>query len=191
MGRIIISICGGSGSGKSMLAKHLAEKLGPEIAARIPTDFYLKTNHYCSREEFLQHPLQYDWELLTTILGGVDGTWITSPIYDFIHFERIAAEGGRSFILRPIMIMDAMIPYPIANIALFMRCPDEERKRRIIERDQQWRTRVIDYWNVHQVTLKNLLCSSPRFDLELDGLEPVETNVERVLSLLPACDTQI
>ena len=164
------------------------ERLGSDRAVRIPTDFYLKSNLYASLAEFFQHPLQYDWELLDTKLREADGTIITSPNYDFINFQRISVEGGRLFVLRPIIITDSMVPYPKANITILIKCPVEERRRRIIERDQQWKTRVIDYWDLQQVTLEDLMGRRPRFDFELDGMETVETNVERVLSLLSHID---
>jgi uridine kinase len=185
MTRTIISICGGSGSGKSSLAKEVNERLTPERSTRIPTDFYLKSNPYPSLAEFFQHPLQYDWELLETALGQADGTRVTSPNYDFIDFQRISSEGGRPFVLRPIIIIDSMVPYPNADITVFVKCPDEERRSRIMARDLVWKKHVIDYWELHQVTLADLIGRQAKFDLIVDGMMPIVENVEKILTLLP------
>jgi uridine kinase len=182
--QIIISICGGSGCGKSILTKHLAEQLGAEQAVRIPSDFYLKSNPYFTLAEFFRHPLQYDWDLLENALCETDGSSINSPNYDFIHFQRISGDGGRPFILRPIRIIDAMVPYPKAAVTVLLKVPEEERRRRIIERDKVWQTRVIDYWDLHQITLADMLFQKPRFDLELDGMESIHENAEKIIALL-------
>lgn len=93
MRRAILSICGGSGCGKSILTKHLVELLGSERAVRIPSDFYLRPNPYTTLAEFFQHPLQYDWDLLESELCETDGSSISSPNYDFVHFQRISSIG--------------------------------------------------------------------------------------------------
>jgi uridine kinase len=184
MKRVLISICGGSGCGKSMLAKLLVERLGPDRTVRIPTDFYLQSNPYSSLTEFYQHPLQYDWNLLKTALREPDGASITSPSYDFIHFQRISITGGRPFTLRLIILLDSMVPYPGADFTIFIHCADNERRRRIIERDRQWKTRVIDYWALHQLTLVDMLNSHPEIDLALDGSATSEENAGKILALL-------
>lgn len=184
MKRTILSICGGSGSGKSILAKHLVERLGAEFTVRIPTDYYLKPNPYPSLAKFMQHPLQYDWELLQAVLDEADGTSITTPIYDFTRFQRLAETGGRPFVLRPIIIMDAMVPYPSADLSFLVQCPMEERQRRIIERDRHWHTQVIKYWDLHQTTLAAMLCERQQFDLMINGMASLAENVERIFSLL-------
>ena len=91
--RFVVSICGGSGSGKSTLAKCIYENLGSELAARIPTDFYLKSNRFTSLEEFFKHPLEYDWELIDAALQEKDGEILTAPDYDFVTFQRITLQG--------------------------------------------------------------------------------------------------
>ncbi len=184
MHRGIISICGGSGCGKTFLAVRLAERLGLERAVRIPTDYYLKPNPYPTLAAFFQHPLEYDWELLDAVLAAADGTARSTPVFDFVNFRRLSERGGRAFTVRPIAITDAMVPHPSANLTVLVRCPEEERKRRIIERDQRWNTSVIDYWGLHQRTLADMLRTNPRFDLEIDGMDAVEGSLERVISLL-------
>lgn len=182
--RTVISICGGSGCGKSSLALRLVQVIGPERSCRIPTDFYLRSNPYPSLAEFFQHPLSYDWDLLEQNLHAGDGALVSNPVYDFVNFQRIAEDGCRPVVLHPIIILDAMRPYPKADLTILVNCPEEERKRRIIERDIRWKTRVIDFWELHQVTLADIVSESPQFDLALDGTASLNNNVTKVLSLL-------
>lgn len=186
MDKTIISICGGSGSGKSLLAKTLAEQLGAERAVRIPSDFYLQSNPYPTPAEFFQHPLVYDWDLLTRAMEQPLGTTISTPTYDFITFQRIACESGRPFTLQPVCIVDAMVPYPNADFTILLQCPEEERRRRIMARDTQWQTQVISYWDLHQVTLQAVMCEPSHFDLILDGRNAPEANAGRIRAMIAA-----
>jgi uridine kinase len=185
MDRILISICGGSGSGKSTLAKELAARLGEERASRVSTDFFLQSNPYPTLDEFFRHPLVYDWTLLAKRLQGAHGLARSTPQYDFIQFRRSAAEGGRPFTLRPIMILDAMLPYPAADFAFLIDTPDDVRRARIIARDQAWGTRVIDFWPQHQLTLAQLRQNNCQFTARLSGLDSIEDNLQRICALTP------
>lgn len=70
---LTLSICGGSGSGKSTIGKCIYEELGPERATRIPTDFYPKSNRFRSLVEYFRHPQEYDWDLIEAALQAQDG----------------------------------------------------------------------------------------------------------------------
>ena len=185
MARVLISICGGSGSGKSTLAKELAARLGEARASRVSTDFFLQSNPYPTLDEFFRHPLAYDWALLAERLQGAHGEARSTPQYDFLQFQRRAPEGGRPFNLRPLMILDAMLPYPAADFIFLVETPDEVRRARIIARDQAWGTRVIDYWPQHQLTLAQLHQAPRHFTAVLSGLAPIEDNLRRICALTP------
>lgn len=184
MKRVLISICGGSGSGKSTLAKALAAHLGPERACRVATDYFLLPNTFAALDEFFNHPLAYDWPLLAERLQGPHGAARSTPQFDFVQFQRIAPEGGRSFRLCPIMLLDAMLPYPASDFTFLIDTPDEVRRARIAARDQAWHTHVIDYWPQHQLTLAQVRQTSRAFTAVLNGLDPLEENLARILRAL-------
>lgn len=122
--------------------------------------------------------------MIEAALQAQDGQQIAIPDYDFINFQRLTLSGGRSFVMRPIVIIDGMIPYPKANVVVLLTAPDAERRRRIIARDKLWKTQVIRFWDQHQRTLAYLKSLPVRFDLVLDGLLPAEQNAKRVLAFL-------
>jgi len=68
LGRVVVSLCGPSGSGKSRLAQALAERLGTATSVRVPADDYLVPANE-AREAYLRQPLQYDWALLGAVLA--------------------------------------------------------------------------------------------------------------------------
>ena len=182
--RFVVSICGGSGSGKSTLAKCICERIGPDRAVRIPSDYYLRSNPYPTLAEFIQHPLEYDWALVEQVLNKKDGQVVQVPDYDFIRFQRISLNGSRSFVMRPIVLMDAMIPYVKANLTVFLDAPEDERRRRIAERDQRWKTQVSLNWEQHQRTLEYVNSLNVVYDMVLDGRQPVEENEEDVITCI-------
>lgn len=184
MPRIILSIWGGSGCGKSTLAKALAVRLGDARASRVPCDYFLKPNPYATLAPYALTPLAYDWDLIETCLTGVDGAERSAPSFDFNGFKRVAISGGPGFTLRPVMILDAMLPYPRADVIIRVYLPEDLRRQRIIARDAIWGTRVIDYWQHHQRTLTFAERIALPACLELDGREPVEHNLERILAAL-------
>jgi uridine kinase len=94
--KVIISICGGSGSGKTFLAIQLAERLGLDNAVRVPTDFYLKSRACLFPMSSVQHPLEYDWGLLDLALNEAAGVMISTPIGICIrrHWRRCCMNGN-------------------------------------------------------------------------------------------------
>jgi uridine kinase len=140
---LVLSICGGSGCGKSTLAKAVCARLGQENASRIPTDYYLCSNPFASLAEFMARPLAYDWPAVESALAEPQGTPVSTPDYDFVAFRRLAGRGGMDFVIRPLMIIDAMVPYPRADLTVLLDAPDDERRRRILARDHIWGTEVI------------------------------------------------
>ena len=180
--RFVVSICGGSGCGKSTLSKMICEQVGHQWSTRIPTDYYLLPNKFLSIDEFFKHPLEYDWELIDRALLENDGQILSTPDYDFVRFQRITLEGGRSYVMRPLVIIDAMLPYPKSNLAVFLDVPDDERRRRIIARDNIWQTQVISNWEQHQLTLDFAKNLDIIYDIIVDATQPIDIISEYVVS---------
>jgi uridine kinase len=182
--RVVISLYGGSGCGKSTLAKGVVERIGADRSVRIPADYYLRPNPYPTLQEFFQHPLEYDWELLARVLQERDGQILQVPDYDFLNFRRVSLAGRFHFLMRPIVLIDAMMPYPGAQLSILLDAPEFERKKRIIERDQRWKTQVILNWEQHQRTLEAAVRQKVVYDMALDAMQPVEKNVDTVFTFI-------
>ncbi len=178
--KIVVSICGASGLGKSQLAKTLVAKLGDEESVRVPTDNYLVPAME-PLEAYAARPLRYDWALLEQVLALPEGTATTTPAFDFEAFRRVADIGGKPFIVRRIVVIDAMYPYPKADAKVLLAPPSDVRKARIVERDKVWGTTVIGRWDHLEVTRSDLEAMNVTYDLVLPGTERLEDAAESVL----------
>jgi uridine kinase len=90
---LTIGIAGGSGSGKSTVARNVAAALGTTSVAFIDMDAYYHNYAHLPAEERRRmnwdHPDAFDWELLVAQLGALaGGTAIEKPIYDFVTHTR-------------------------------------------------------------------------------------------------------
>lgn len=179
----LVTIFGAAGSGKSMLAKAVADALGNEVAARVPADyFFVPREPDESLASYLGRPLVWDWELLLERLSLPLGTDTTTPDADFEGFTRLAVPGGRPLPIRPVMLIDAMAPFPAADLRVRLDVPATERRTRIVARDERWSTRVRDRWPHLEATWIAVPEVMP--DVILDGTRPLEENVALLVSRL-------
>ena len=90
---LIIGLVGGSGSGKTTVARAILDALGGVDAAFIDQDAYYKDLHTLSLEERAKvnfdHPESLDNDLLVAPLTALaNGVAIVKPTYDFAHHTR-------------------------------------------------------------------------------------------------------
>jgi hypothetical protein len=182
-GRIVVSVYGPAGAGKSQLAKALSERLGSDRCARVPTDYFLIPADEPLAAYFAR-PLRYDWALLGRVFALPDGPTISTPEFDFEAFQRLAETGGRPFRLCPVMVVDAMEPYPESDARILLWAPKEVRQLRIAARDTVWNTRVRDRWPNLEATWTGASALTTTHDLELDGTAPIDVNAEHVAAWL-------
>ena len=92
---LIIGIAGGTGSGKSTVARNVAQALATSSLAFIDMDAYYRNFSHVPLEERRQinwdHPDAFDWELLLAQLKAlVERQPIDKPVYDFVSHTRSA-----------------------------------------------------------------------------------------------------
>lgn len=179
----VVTICGPAGSGKSVLAKAVAAALGDGIAARVPTDYFLFLRDLDEPlEQFLSRPLRWDWPLMEERFRLPVGTMSSTPDVDFDRFLRCADTGGLPLPIRPVMIVDAMAPFPGAELVLRLDVPAEARRGRIAARDVRWGTRVLERWSHLEATWASHEDAVP--DVALDGERPLAENAALIIGLV-------
>jgi uridine kinase len=94
---MVVGICGGSGSGKSSIARHVAARLGPERAVVLCQDAYYRDLAHLAPEERsradFDRPESIEWDLMAEHLHALgNGGSASVPGYDFVRHTRTKGE---------------------------------------------------------------------------------------------------
>jgi len=150
---LIIGIAGGSGSGKSTVARNVAELLTTSSVAFIDMDAYYKNFPELSLDERRQlnwdHPDAFDYDLLCAHLDALSRRQaIEKPEYDFVtHLRR-----ARPTRVEPadVVVVDGILLFvddrvrDLCDVKVFVDADADIRLIRRIERDTNDRGRPLD-----------------------------------------------
>ena len=150
---LVIGIAGGSGSGKSTVARNVAQALTAASVAFIDMDAY-----YCNfahlpiedrRKVNWDHPDAFDWELLVGQLGRLSaGEAIEKPVYDFVTHTR----SPRTVTIPPadVVVIDGILLFSdarvrdLCDVKIFVDADADIRLIRRIRRDIAKRGRPLN-----------------------------------------------
>ena len=149
---LLIGIAGGTGSGKSTVARNVAAALGDASVAFIDMDAYYVDHVHLSLEERRKvnwdHPNAFDWDLLCTQLSQLgNGHAIDKPVYDFVTHAR-SAETVR---IPPadVVVIDGILLFvdarvrDLCDVKVFVDADADVRLIRRIRRDMSKRGRPL------------------------------------------------
>lgn len=149
---VIIGITGGTGSGKSTIARAIFESIPEKNASIIEQDCYYKDQSHLPPAERVNvnydHPLAFDTDLLVSHLEKLlDGQAIEKPQYDFtIHNRRketITVEPRDIIIVEGILVLDSPRMRELMDIKIFVDTDADVRIIRRIQRDMEERGRTL------------------------------------------------
>lgn len=150
---ILIGICGGTGSGKSTVAREIFDSLHEKNIAIIEQDAYYRDQSHLEMEERVKtnydHPLAFDTDLLIEHLSMLmEGKGIDKPIYDFSQHTRsketVRIEPKDIIILEGIMILEDERLRELMDIKIFVDTDADVRIIRRITRDIKERGRTLE-----------------------------------------------
>ncbi|MCT8976915.1 uridine kinase [Clostridium sp. CX1] len=150
---ILIGITGGTGSGKSTVAKEIYKKFNKDCIAMIEQDSYYKDQSHLSMEERIKtnydHPNAFDTALLIEHLKDLlDSKSIEKPIYDFeVHNrkkETVKIESREIIIVEGILILQEEKVRDLLDIKIYVDTDADVRIIRRILRDINERGRTVD-----------------------------------------------
>jgi uridine kinase len=150
---LVIGIAGGSGSGKSTVARKVAEALTGSSCASIDMDAYYRNYAHVPLEERRRinwdHPDAFDLDLLVAQLGRLAaGEQIAKPVYDFLSHTRSAS----TIAVQPadVVVIDGILLFvdprvrALCDVKIYVDADADIRLVRRIRRDMTKRGRPLD-----------------------------------------------
>lgn len=149
----IIGIAGGSGSGKSTVARNVAQALHTESVAFIDMDAYYRNYAHLPiaerRKINWDHPDAFDWELLLDQVRRLAaGEAIEKPVYDFVTHTRsdqaVAVPPARVVVIDGILLFSDSRVRDLCDVKVFVDADADIRLIRRIRRDTTKRGRPLE-----------------------------------------------
>ena len=154
MKRLMIGLCGGTGSGKTTLARKIYNSLGSENAVLIGMDSYYKANWDIPYEQRIKtnydHPNAFDTELMVHHLKDLkEGKSILCPVYDFTQHQRrrneyTRVESKSIIIIEGILLFESLALRSLLDVKIFVDTDADVRILRRITRDVHERGRSLE-----------------------------------------------
>ena len=150
---ILIGIAGGTGSGKTSIAKKLLEEYGNGDVVVIEQDAYYRAiSNITMEDRHLQnfdHPDAIDIELFNQqLISLIKGQIVEVPIYDFSTHSRLkdtkTVHPHRVIIVEGILTLHYTILRELMDIKVFVDTPNDIRFIRRISRDIDKRNRTVE-----------------------------------------------
>lgn len=150
---ILVGVAGGSGSGKTTVARALAASFRAEQVQIVLMDSYYRDRKGTSLEERAKinydHPDAFDEPLLVEQLTALKaGRAVDAPVYDFTRHERapdrVRVEPSRLIILEGILVLAVDALRHLLDVKLFVDTAGDLRVLRRLRRDVAERGRTVD-----------------------------------------------
>jgi uridine kinase len=161
---LIIGIAGGTGSGKTTVARSVIDRLGADKVTFISQDNYYKDNPHLSLAEReltnYDHPLVFDNELLIEHLQLLrDGKPAYAPVYNYAVHARSAAQSvellpSKIAIIEGLHVLSDENLRQLLDIKVFVDTDPDVRILRRVLRDIEERGRTIQ--SIHDQYLKTV-----------------------------------
>ena len=150
---IVLGIAGGTGSGKTTVARSLIQLIGAEYVAYLEHDNYYRDLSHLSFEERSQvnfdHPDSFDTDLMIQHIHQLkQGESINKPIYSYHKHERthevIAVNPQPLVIVEGILVLENDKLRNLMDIKIFVDTEDDVRLVRRLRRDIAERGRSLE-----------------------------------------------
>lgn len=150
---MIIGICGGTGSGKTTIARKIFERVGRNNVVLVEQDSYYRNLADMPPDERSQanfdHPDSHDNELLANHIKRLKaGYAIEMPVYDFkTHTRSIETEHIEP---KPVVLVEGILIFAeprvseLLDVKVFVDTPDDIRFIRRLKRDIAERGRTVE-----------------------------------------------
>lgn len=150
---MIIGICGGTGSGKTTIARKIVEAVGRSNVVLVEQDSYYRNLSDMPLDERHQanfdHPDSIDSDMLVNHLIRLrQGLSIEMPLYDFVTHTR--SDDIEVIKPKPVVIVEGILIFAesrvldLLDVRVFVDTPDDVRLMRRLRRDINERGRTFE-----------------------------------------------
>jgi uridine kinase len=150
---VALGVAGGSGSGKSTVAREILRSVGPERISFLAQDSYYKDVHWGGEVQLLRHnfdhPDALDTELLAEHVEALkQGRAVDVPVYDFVRHRR--RPESRRVEPRPVILVEGILLFVeprlrgALDFKIFVDTDSDVRLLRRIQRDMAERGRTVE-----------------------------------------------
>jgi len=149
---LIVGIAGGTGAGKSTIARHLAETVRRAQVGCLDLDSYYHDLSPLSHEERalvnFDHPDALDWSVFCQDLARLKrGESIAKPRYDFTTHTRMSGAAvvvpGEVLLVEGLMLFVNERARALLDVKVYIEAPADIRLLRRLERDVRERHRTV------------------------------------------------
>ena len=191
----IIAIAGGTGSGKSFLAKNLLNMYPKEEMLIIRQDSYYKALHNLNYKDRCNQNFDHPDAIDSILIGNhleklLSGDTIYCPIYDFTkHLRKKNTQKIRPcpfIVVEGILMLHYTRLLEFYSLKVFIETPESIRIKRRIDRDIRLRGRTLEsikkqyYSTAKPMHEKYVQPSKSLSDIVLNGTDLVENLVKEV-----------
>lgn len=150
---MIIGICGGTGSGKTTIARSIVDAIGCDNVVLVEQDSYYRNLADMPLDERHQanfdHPDSIDSDMLVNHIKRLkQGQRVEMPLYDFVTHTRSdrieIIEPKRVVIVEGILIFAEPRVLSLLDVKIFVDTPDDVRLIRRLRRDLAERGRTLE-----------------------------------------------
>jgi uridine kinase len=150
---MIIGICGGTGSGKTTIARSIVDAVGAKRVVLVEQDSYYRNLSDMPLDERHQanfdHPDSIDSDMLVNhIMRLKQGLPIEMPLYDFVTHTR--SDKIETIKPKPVVIVEGILIFAeprvldLLDVRVFVDTPDDVRLMRRLRRDINERGRTFE-----------------------------------------------
>jgi uridine kinase len=146
----LLGVAGGTGSGKTTVAEHLAGLIGVDLALLRMDAYYRDLNHLPFEERAAinyDHPDAFDWPLLLDHVSALCAARpVEVPVYDFATHERraetVRVDPARVVVVEGILVLYDAELRDLFDLRVFVDADADVRFIRRLERDVAERERT-------------------------------------------------
>jgi len=153
MSAVALGVAGGTGSGKTSVARELLKRVGEGRIAFLAQDSYYRDIEWVDEGHLLRHnfdhPDSIDSELFVAHLEALKrGEGVDVPIYDFVHHKRteetVRCESRPVILVEGILLLADARLRELLDFKVYVDADADVRILRRIRRDMQERGRDFD-----------------------------------------------